>query len=77
VAILLTGTSNLLPRNDNTIWLREIDGLEGVKYTETTSDGGKRTVVKKNIVVITERKKEIPKGASQDKIDRINRHNDN
>lgn len=61
--------------SNNPIWLREIDGLEGVKYTEVDKDGNKRTVVEKNIVVLTESKKVIPVGATQKQIDKINKQN--
>ena len=55
--------------------LREIDGLEGVKYTETDANGNKKTIVEKNIVVLTERTKAIPSGATQKQIDKINKQN--
>ncbi len=61
--------------SNNPIWLREIDGLEGVKYTEVDNNGNNRTVVEKNIVVLTENKKTIPAGATQKQIDKINRQN--
>jgi len=61
--------------SNNPIWLREIDGLEGVKYTELDKDGKKRTVVEKNIVILTESKKVIPEGATQKETAKINRRN--
>lgn len=61
--------------SNNPIWLREIDGLEGVKYTEVDKDGNKETIIEKTIVVLTERTKEIPAGASQKRIDKIKRQN--
>ncbi len=61
--------------SNNPIWLREIDGLEGVKYTETDANGNKKTIVEKNVVVLTERKNEIPVGATQKQIDKINKQN--
>jgi RHS repeat-associated protein len=51
--------------SNNPIWLREIDGLEGVKYTETEKNGEKKTIVEKNVVVLTKKTKEIPKNASK------------
>src|SRR5690348_10775591 len=51
--------------SDNPIWLKEIDGLEGVKYNETDQDGNQRTVVEKNVVVILRRTRDIPTTASQ------------
>jgi RHS repeat-associated protein len=61
--------------SNNPIWLREIDGLEGVKYTETDANGNKKTIVEKNVVVLTERTKAIPAGASQKQIDKITKQN--
>lgn len=61
--------------SNNPIWLREIDGLEGVKYTDVDKDGNKRTIVEKNVVVLTERTKAIPAGASQKQIDKITKQN--
>lgn len=61
--------------SNSPIWLREIDGLEGVKYTEVDKDGNKKTIVEKNIVVLTERTKTIPVGASQKQIDKITKQN--
>ena len=62
--------------SNNPIWLREIDGLEGVKYTETDPNGNKKIIVEKNIVVLTERLNKIPAGASQKQIDNIKRQNE-
>lgn len=61
--------------SNNPIWFREIDGLEGVKYTDVDKNGNKITVVEKNIIVLTQSKKVIPSGASQKQIDRINKKN--
>jgi RHS repeat-associated protein len=61
--------------SNNPIWLREIDGLEGIKYTETDENGKKRTVVEKNVVVLLERKKDIPVSATQKQTDKISRQN--
>jgi len=59
--------------SNNPIWLKEIDGLEGIKYTD---ENGVKTI-EKNIVVQTEKHKDIPKGSSQSKIDRITKRNEN
>ena len=61
--------------SNNPIWLREIDGLEGVKYTETEKNGEKKTIVEKNVVVLTKKTKEIPKNASKKTIAKIQRQN--
>jgi RHS repeat-associated protein len=60
--------------SNNPIWLREIDGLEGVKYTETDANGTK-TVVEKNVVVLTQKTIVTPEGATQKQIDKVKRQN--
>jgi RHS repeat-associated protein len=62
--------------SNNPIWLKELDGLEGVKYTDVDANGNQRTVVEKNVVVLTQPLREIPDGASQNQIDKINRQNE-
>jgi len=59
--------------SNNPIWLKELDGLEGIKYTD--ADGVK--TIEKNVVVLTEQHKDIPKGATQKQVDRITRQNKN
>ena len=61
--------------SNNPIWLRELDGLEGVKYTEVDKDGNKRTIIEKNVVVLTEKTKIIPTDATQKEIKKITRLN--
>lgn len=61
--------------SNNPIWFREIDGLEGIKYTQVDKNGNKTTVVEKNVVILTENKKAIPTGASQKQIDKITKQN--
>lgn len=53
----------------------EIDGLEGLHYTEKQSDGTEKQVVEKNVVVLTQRPKEIPTNASEKQIAKIERQN--
>jgi RHS repeat-associated protein len=57
--------------SNNPIWLKELDGLEGIKYTDV--DGIKN--VEKNVVVLTEQKRTIPEGADQKTVDRLTRQN--
>lgn len=61
--------------SNNPIWLREIDGLEGIKYTETDDQGNKKVIVEKNVVILTEKTKDIPAGATQKQTERIERKN--
>ncbi|MDP4117513.1 MAG: RHS repeat-associated core domain-containing protein, partial [Bacteroidota bacterium] len=58
--------------SNNSIWLKELDGLEGIKYTD--ADGVK--TIEKNVVVLTEQHKDIPKNAKQKQIDRITKQNE-
>ena len=57
--------------SDSPIWLRELEGLEGIRYTEVNGNEG----VRKNVVVLLEPLKQIKSGASQKQIDRTNRQN--
>jgi RHS repeat-associated protein len=62
--------------SNSPIWLRELDGLEGVKSTETDANGNKTTIMEKNVVVLTEKKKDPPTGATQKQIDKVTRQNE-
>jgi RHS repeat-associated protein len=62
--------------SNSPIWMKEIDGLEGVKVTEIDENGEKRTVIEKNVVVLVQPKKEIPENATQQQIDKINKQNE-
>jgi hypothetical protein len=59
--------------SNSPIWMKELDGLEGIKYTD--ADGVK--TIEKNVVVLTEQNKPIPKGASSKQVKKINRQNKN
>jgi hypothetical protein len=58
--------------SNSPIWLKELDGLEGIKYTD---DNGVKTI-EKNVVVLTEQRKAIPQNATQKQIDKITKQND-
>ncbi|MFL5788319.1 MAG: DUF6443 domain-containing protein [Flavisolibacter sp.] len=60
--------------SNNPIWLKEIDGLEGVKFIEMFN-GNSKQILEKNVVILIERKKEIANGASQKQIAKIERQN--
>jgi len=57
--------------SNSPIWMKELDGLEGIKYTD---ENGKK-IIEKNVVVLTEKHKEIPKNATQKQIDKITKQN--
>ncbi|HWB28386.1 MAG TPA: DUF6443 domain-containing protein [Chitinophagaceae bacterium] len=44
--------------SNNPVWLREIDGLEGVKYTSVDEKGNKKTTIEKNVVILLEPEKD-------------------
>jgi len=56
--------------SNSPIWLKELDGLEGIKYTENGVE-----TIEKNIVVLTEQRKVIPQNADQKTIDKITKQN--
>jgi RHS repeat-associated protein len=53
----------------------EIDGLEGLYYMEKDANGIDRQVVEKNVVVLTQQTKEIPKNATEKQVQKIERQN--
>ena len=57
--------------SNSPIWMKELDGLEGIKYTD---ENGVKTV-EKNVVVLVEQKRTIPEGATQKQVDRITNQN--
>jgi len=54
----------------------ELEGLEGLHYMETLDNGSQRNVIEKNVVVLIEKKHDIPKGASDKQKRRLTRKND-
>ena len=57
--------------SNSPIWMKELDGLEGIKYTDAN---GVKTI-EKNVVVLTEQNRTVPQGATQKQTDRISRIN--
>ena len=57
--------------SNSPIWLRELEGLEGVRYTDVDGTEG----VRKNVVVLLEPLKQAGVGSSQKEIDHVNNQN--
>lgn len=57
--------------SNSPIWLRELEGLEGVRYTDVNGTDG----VRKNVVVLLEPLKQVGTGANQEQADRVNKQN--
>ncbi len=61
--------------SNNPIWLRELDGLEGVRFTDFDENGNAKTTIVKDVVIMLKNSVTAPEGASQKEIIKVFKQN--